>query len=547
MKKLSLVCMAALLIMAASCKKEEKNEVTKGGFRAKTETHAGNSKTYLVGQQDVKWSEGDQIVVFSEMSPEGQVFTASEGDKDDVIFTASVDESYYSQSEFTSVYPTATKSGDNYQIALNATQTYAENGFASGANPMTAHSTNTTLNFKNVCGLLQLNFYSEATIKVADITITSSKNGEKLNGNGTLSIAADGIPALSGLDGGNALTLVCGEGVTLSTDAANPTPFFFVVPAGALTEGFSVEVTDINGGTWTRTTTSNCLITRSEITTLNPIKVITEEGCTEVQLWANGPYWSTCNLGAEKPYYYGDYYVWGATSSSAIGGVATHYAPENKPDQTGSSDFTVTFRSVLLQPDTYIAESNISYPGGYYYPNTPYYAGGYSYAANSKWTKYVGGWSGFHEPYGADYKYTLEPADDIAYELSSGAKRMPTKAEFEDLLNNTDQTHVTNYNGSGVNGWLFTGKNEYVNKHIFLPEAGCIGQYQDYYGSEYSAKIKERNVGLYYWSSTLYVESDYPVFNAYALAEYYNRYPTISGEYYGRWFGMPVRAIRNDR
>lgn len=536
--------MAALLIMAASCKKEEKNEKFDGGFRAKTETHAGDSKTQLVGQ-NVIWSEGDQITVFSEQSPNGQVFTATESGKNDVIFSADVDETYYSQSEFTSVYPDATKSGDNYQITLGATQAYTENGFASGANPMTAHSTNTTLNFKNVCGLLQLNLYSEATttVKVKDITIYSNKTGEKLNGNGKLAIDAEGIPTLTNLDGGNALTLTCNN-VELSNNAESATPFFFVVPAGALSEGLEVVVTDENDAIWYRKTTSNCTITRSMITSLKPICVVPEI-CTEVQLWAGGPYWSTCNLGADKPHLYGDYYVWGATSTSAIGGVATHYLPANKPDQTGTDDFTITLRADLLQPGTYVGQGSIEYPGGYYCPNTPYYAGGYVYASHSKWTKYTGGWNGYADDGTADKKYTLEPMDDIAYELSDGALRMPTKDEFNALLSNTDQTHVTNYNGTGANGWLLTGKGEYANKHIFLPEAGFVGQYQDHYGPNYSDKILERGVGLYYWSSTLYVESDYPVYNAYALAESNNSYLKINGEYYGRWFGLPVRPIKN--
>lgn len=548
MKKLSLVCMAALLIMAASCKKEEKNEKFDGGFRAKTETHAGDSKTQLVGQKDVIWSEGDQITVFSEQSPNGQVFTATDFGKNDVIFSADVDETYYSQSEFTSVYPDATKSGDNYQITLGATQAYTENGFASGANPMTAHSTNTKLNFKNVCGLLQLNLYSEATttVKVKDISIYSNKTGEKLNGNGKLAIDAEGIPTLTNLDGGNALTLTCNN-VELSKNAESATPFFFVVPAGALSEGLEVVVTDENNAIWYRKTTNNCTITRSMITSLKPIQVQTEETCTEVQLWAKGPYWSTCNLGAEKPYLYGDYYAWGATSQSAIGGIATHYLPANKPAQTGSDNFVVTFRDGLLQPDTYVSQSNIHYPGGYYYPNTPYYHCDYHYAANSKWTKYTGGWNGYAYSGTADKKYTLEPMDDIANELSDGALRMPTQDDFNALLTNTDQTKVTNYNGTGVNGWLFTGKGEYANKHIFLPAAGNIGQYEEHYGSDYSGEIYERNLHIYYWTSTLYAKNasaTYAVFNAFSFNDLSGS-PKTNGEYMGRWFGLSVRPVRD--
>jgi hypothetical protein len=32
-----------------------------------------------------------------------------------------------------------------------------------------------------------------------------------------------------------------------------------------------------------------------------------------VQLWENGPYWATTNIGAEKPEDYGYYFWWGDT------------------------------------------------------------------------------------------------------------------------------------------------------------------------------------------------------------------------------------------
>ena len=62
---------------------------------------------------------------------------------------------------------------------------------------------------------------------------------------------------------------------------------------------------------------------------------------------------------------------------------------------------------------------------------------------------------------------TLDLADDVAYINMGGAWRMPTKDEFEELLNNT--THkVKTING--IKGMLFTST---INGHqLFIPFAG---------------------------------------------------------------------------
>ena len=62
---------------------------------------------------------------------------------------------------------------------------------------------------------------------------------------------------------------------------------------------------------------------------------------------------------------------------------------------------------------------------------------------------------------------------DIFYDASVVALgnpwRMPTRAEFVELVENTTQTWVEDYQNSGMNGTLFTASN---NNSIFLPAAG---------------------------------------------------------------------------
>ena len=72
--------------------------------------------------------------------------------------------------------------------------------------------------------------------------------------------------------------------------------------------------------------------------------------------------------------------------------------------------------------------------------------------------------------------------------------RMPTKEDFDELLEHTNSEWVNSYNGTGVAGRRFTAAN---GNHIFLPAAG--------YRNGRSLSGEGRNG--YYWSSSLYTDS----------------------------------------
>lgn len=266
-----MISMAALLMMAVSCKKENKTSDKGEGFRATIESHSGDSKTHLEGLA-VKWDNGDAIKVLSNTCTEGADFS-TDATSSPALFEATGDlpANFYTPL-YTGFYPAAAFSGN--QLTLPATQTYVENTFANGANPMAATSNTTQLDFKNVCGVLKLQFYSEEDCQVQIISITSD-TGEKLYGTGTVTLTG-GIPTLGTLsNGGSTLTLICGEdGIALSKDVSKPTAFYFVVPASTLGTSFTVKVTEIDGKVWTKTANSTQnLIARSKITVLSEQKV----------------------------------------------------------------------------------------------------------------------------------------------------------------------------------------------------------------------------------------------------------------------------------
>ena len=124
--------------------------------------------------------------------------------------------------------------------------------------------------------------------------------------------------------------------------------------------------------------------------------------------------WATCNVGAEKPEDYGDYFAWGETKPKEIYDWSTYKYCK------GTSK-TIT-----------------------------------KYCNNSS----VGN-NGF-----TDNKTVLDPEDDAATANWGGPWRMPTDAEVTELWNNCKWTLSTQ---NGVDGYKVTGTN---GNFIFLPAAG---------------------------------------------------------------------------
>jgi hypothetical protein len=123
--------------------------------------------------------------------------------------------------------------------------------------------------------------------------------------------------------------------------------------------------------------------------------------------------WATCNVGAERPEDYGDYFAWG----------------EVKPK--GNYDWS---------------------------------AYKYCKGARETLTKYC-----TSSTYGiVDNKIVLDPEDDVATVNWGGAWRMPTKAEYDELRNNCTWKWTRQ---NGVNGYKVLGPN---GNSIFLPTAGYM-------------------------------------------------------------------------
>lgn len=209
------------------------------------------------------------------------------------------------------------------------------------------------------------------------------------------------------------------------------------------------------------------------------VRVIIKERLM-VQLWTDGPYWATTNIGAEKPEDYGYYFWWGDT----VG-----YKREN--DKWVASDGS---------------NSNFSSTSG----NKPTCKKTVSTLQSEGWITAEG---------------VLALEHDAAKKHWGGNWRMPTSQEFDDLNSKCDWTWTT---VNGVAGYVVRGRDSYASNSIFLPCAG--------YGS--GASLRNAGSDGAYWSS---VPSSY--YNNYAWGlSFYSSYHDAN--YDTRSNGRSVRPLQ---
>ena len=164
----------------------------------------------------------------------------------------------------------------------------------------------------------------------------------------------------------------------------------------------------------------------------------------------SGLLWATCNVGADNPEDYGDYFAWGETTTKSTYDWSTY-------------QYCMGSSSTLTK-----------------------------YCSNSSY-----GYNGF-----TDNLTTLLPEDDAATANWGEGWRMPTQAEWQELKNNTTVTWTTQ---NGVNGRLFTASN---GNSLFLPAAGYryesslddAGSSGDYWSSSLNSDYPYRARRFYlYW------------------------------------------------
>ena len=261
-----------LIACLSSCKvNEQARDLPRVTFTATHESDPG-SKTTL-SESHVLWSAGDAISIFSTSCTTGEQYLIN--DEDAGTGQARFTGNSVGAAPYYALYPAgggAVLEGSAIRFSLPAVQPYAASGFASGFNPMIASSSDLSLHFRNLCALLTVRLTGSGT--VTSVSITSNK-AESLWGTASVGLNYTDAPTLvmtdTADDAHRTVVLDCGAGVALGTD---PVEFSLVVPAGSLSEGFTLKVTDDAQGSMTRSTSTPISLRRSVCSRMSPIPYV---------------------------------------------------------------------------------------------------------------------------------------------------------------------------------------------------------------------------------------------------------------------------------
>ena len=289
---------AGLALLITACQQVElpveQEHVSGPEFTAQAETFSAQTKTTMDGNT-VVWNSGDQIAIFQGLSTADKYQVKENGiGRTSATFEIIAKGNGSNATDLpanVAIYPyesrlicrpVTTENGTvtSYQIdgvTIPPTQTYTTGSFADESFPMAAITTapdDHTLNFKNLCGVLKLQL--KGTAKVKSIELKGNDN-EPLSGEATVTIypgEATPIVAMSS-DASQTVILDCGEGVQLSEEAA--TDFLITIPPTGFNKGFSVIITDTDGGGTELNTSKPNAVKRSYVHTMPEVDIEMEK------------------------------------------------------------------------------------------------------------------------------------------------------------------------------------------------------------------------------------------------------------------------------
>lgn len=153
----------------------------------------------------------------------------------------------------------------------------------------------------------------------------------------------------------------------------------------------------------------------------------------------SGLKWATMNVGATSETDYGDYFMWGSITPDTDKPCDWAHAPFNNGYETFNEEYFNSIKDDVC-------------PNG-----------------------------------------ILAPEFDAVHQIMKSKWRMPTKEDYMELISNTNNIMVENYQGTGVNGMVFTSKID-ENKSIFIPASGTRGT-SSITGQGYSGGLWCSNLG----------------------------------------------------
>lgn len=320
--------------------------------------------------------------------------------------------------------------------------------------------------FSHAVAIIQLNLTMPVAATWSNVTLTNTSGDAVFATKGMLNVYTGEVTSS---ETSSSISL---DVENVSTSAANQTLVLYMAALPTTTGSLQITATTSDGEVYSQnvdTKTYRAGKGYRYVASLvaNDLTTGLENGYEWVDLGLSVK-WATRNIGAVKAYDYGSYFAWGETEARTSGFNWNNYG--------------------FIKEGTTVS-SNIE---KYQWPDKKYDAIWYD-----------------NQTFIGDGKSLLDSEDDAARVNWGGRWKIPNSAEMKELIDNCTWTWMSDYNNSGIAGYLVTSnKDGFTDKSIFLPAGG------NYTGNS----INSNGEGVFLWTSSLYVSSyNSETISAYAL------------------------------
>lgn len=450
------------------------SKATRTDFNGNNTIWAANDKIYILNKADVdeEHPAGGEFII-------GEPADGSNYGKEEKFSGDKIKANGNNNDQFYAFYPAQTLTNTSGAITASGNiptvQTATDGTYDQTLHYMSAYSTNSTFNFKNVCALLKITLTgndSDNTNPVCRVKVVANPTLSAMNAQEfTYTNIAGGFTATIGSNGEATTTatgtkntyveLHAANDNTASTSLGNGTFYMVVLPA-QLDNGFTLILEKKDGTIYQRINTSITAFVRNEMYKLGsyncsgaPANMTELTDVVDLGL-PSGTLWATKNIsegsreGNNKTTSFvsnttdvGGYFAWGEIATKSGIYVWGNTSPNYKYGRGANVSGNNTFNPSIGQ--------------------------GYLSRYNS-FTNYQTRWFNNNETTPPDYVEQLASEDDVAY-LTDNNFCMPIYTQIKELLENTTITH-----NSSV--FVLTSKTTgYTAKTVSLPAGGYKGDY----------------------------------------------------------------------
>lgn len=466
---------------------------------------SGDTKTVRKEDGKIYWNPADEIKVFSDCG--SSKFTSKNNeDALTATFSGSItgligkNEGGEAGNCLWGLYPyrpDASCDGQSVTTTLSNLQTAVAGSFADDLFITLARDASFSLSFYNVLSGFRFTLTKEGITRMT----FSGNNGEVLAGKLKMAFGENSRPVVQEVTDGKTTITLTPEADTFEAGK----DYYFVFAPTDFEKGFTVTMD---------TAESEGIFVYDKSVSFARNNFIRKTGVDAgVEFVGKEPEyvdlglsvkWAKCNVGAVNPEEFGDYYAWG----------------ETEPKSSYSLNLYKWFKEHIVMDAASHSFFNL-YSKYYYY--------------SDEYTLYLLQNMQSLNDYGpVDGSMALDPSDDVAHVMMGGKWRMPSKEEWDELVNPGNCIwEWTTLND--ITGYKVTSRKEgYNGKWIFLPAASNAGNVFD--------------IGFegYYWSLSMTYHFNY--MNDYESADclYINRNSHYNIPF-RRYSGLPVRPVYGDR